>query len=95
MLQKMEGVHVGFMMQVAGMSARKLGVDTCQNEGADRMLQATRTNPLQEYIERTQVAVGSGFPCDQYSIFVQKKLGSREVGGRKSSGGGRQPWKGG
>ena len=27
-LQKMEGLHVGFLKQVAGISVRKMGVDT-------------------------------------------------------------------
>ena len=46
MLQKLEGVHVGFLWQVAGMTSRKLGVDTWQKEGAERVLQATGTKPL-------------------------------------------------
>ena len=50
MLQKLEGVHVGFLRQVVGMSARKLGVDTWQKLGAERVLQETGTKPLQEYI---------------------------------------------
>ena len=33
-LQKLEGVNVGFLRQVAEMTARKLGVDTWQKEGA-------------------------------------------------------------
>ena len=34
MLQKLEGVHVGFLRQVEGMTARKLRVNTWQKEGA-------------------------------------------------------------
>ena len=46
MLQKLEGVNVGFLWQVAGMTARKLGVDIWQKEGEERVLQATGTKPL-------------------------------------------------
>ena len=57
MLQKIEGVHVSFLRQVAGMADRNMGVDTWQKEGSDRVLQATETKPLQEYIERRHTAV--------------------------------------
>ena len=33
MLQKLVGLHVGFLRQVAGMLARNLGVDTWQKDG--------------------------------------------------------------
>ena len=48
---------MGFLRQVAEMSARKLGVDTWKKEGADMVLQATGENPLRGYIERRQAAV--------------------------------------
>ena len=48
---------MGFLRQVAGMSVRKLGVDTWQKEGSKRVLKATGTKPLQEYIERRQATV--------------------------------------
>ena len=57
MLQKLEGVHVGFLQQVAVMLAQKLGVNTWQKEGADRVLQATGTKPIWEYIEGRQATV--------------------------------------
>ena len=56
-LQKLEGVHVSFLRQVAGMADLNLGVDTWQKEGADRVLQVTGTKPLREYIERRHTAV--------------------------------------
>ena len=56
-LQKLEGVHVGFLRQVEGMIVQNLGVNTWQTEGADRVLQATGTKPLWEYIERRQATV--------------------------------------
>ena len=54
MLQRLEGVHVGFLRQVDGMLTRKLGVDTWKNEGAKRELQVTGTKTLREYITRRQ-----------------------------------------
>ena len=43
-------LDVVFLRQVAGMLLRKLGVDTWQKEGAERVLQATGTKPLRGYI---------------------------------------------
>ena len=57
MLQKRERVHLGFLQQVAGMTDLNLGVDTWQNEGADRVIHTTSTNPLQGYIQRRQAKV--------------------------------------
>ena len=57
MLQKMEGVRVGLLMQVEGMLARKLGVDTWQKEGTERVPQGTGKKPLRECIERRQATV--------------------------------------
>ena len=51
------GVHVSFLRKVAGMKARKMGVDTWLNEGAERVIQETGTKPLREYIKRRQVTV--------------------------------------
>ena len=48
---------MGFLRQVVGMTARNLGVDTWQKDGAERVIQATSTNPLQEYIESRQATV--------------------------------------
>ena len=41
-------LDVVFLRQVAGMLLRKLGVDTWQKEGAERVLYATGTKTLQE-----------------------------------------------
>ena len=57
MLQKLEGVHMGFLWQVAGMTARKLGVGTWQKEGEKRVIQDTGKNPFWEYTERRQATV--------------------------------------
>ena len=57
MLQKLEEVHVGFLRQVTGMTARNLGVGTCQKEGAEIVLQETDKKPLQEYINMSQATV--------------------------------------
>ena len=39
---------MGFLRQVTGMSARKLGVDTWKKEGTERVIQVTGKTPLQE-----------------------------------------------
>ena len=54
---KNEGAHMGFLWQVAGIKARKLGVKTWKEEGVDRVLQAAGTKPIQEYIDRRQATV--------------------------------------
>ena len=46
MIQKLEEVHVRFLPQVDRMTARNMGVDTWQKEGAERVLQAKGTKPL-------------------------------------------------
>ena len=46
MMQKLEGVHLGLLLQVVVMKNRKLGGDTWRKEGLDRVLQATGTKPL-------------------------------------------------
>ena len=57
MLQKLEGVHMGFLSHVAEMLTRNLGVDTWKKEGVEMLIQATGTKPLWEYIKRRQVKV--------------------------------------
>ena len=57
MLQKTEGVHVGFLGQVTGMKVWRLGEKTWKNDGVDRVIQATGTKHLREYINKRQVAV--------------------------------------
>ena len=44
--EKLEGLHVGFLWQEAGMTARNLAVDTWQKERVEMVLQATGTNPI-------------------------------------------------
>ena len=46
-----------FLRQVAGMMARNLGVDTWQKDGVERVIQATGTKPLCEYIEGRKAVV--------------------------------------
>ena len=48
---------MGFLRDVAGMTARKLGIDTLKKEGEDRVIQATGTKPVREYIKRRQATV--------------------------------------
>ena len=95
MLQELEGVHVGFLPQVEGMTAQNLGVDTCQKEGAERVLKATGTKPLWEYIERRQAAVAEWVSLRPIFKVCAKDTGFEGGGGgRNSSGSVRQPRKG-
>ena len=48
---------MGVLSQVERMSARNLGVDTWQNKGEYRVIQATGTKLLQEYIEGRQAEI--------------------------------------
>ena len=48
---------MGFLRKVEGMTDQNMGINTWQKEGADRVLQATGTKPLWEYIERRQATV--------------------------------------
>ena len=57
MLQKLEGVNVGFLRQVAGMTDQKLGVNTWKKEVAERLLHETGKKLLREYIKRSQGTV--------------------------------------
>ena len=57
MLNKIEGVHMGFLRQVMKMKAGRLGGETCTKEGTYRVLQAAWTKPLQEYIDKRQATV--------------------------------------
>ena len=78
-LQKLEGVNVGFLRQVAGMTARKMGVDTWQKEGAERVVQAIGTNPMQEYIEKKKETVTEWLALRPVSKVCAKETG---FGGR-------------
>ena len=55
--KKLEGVHVGFLRQGVEVLARKMGFYTWKKEGAESVIQATETEPLQEYIEGMQEMV--------------------------------------
>ena len=57
MLNKIEGVHMGFIRQVMGMKAQRLGDENWKKEGTDRVLQAAGTKPLQEYIDKRKATV--------------------------------------
>ena len=45
-INKLEGVHVGFLRKFTGMKAQRLGGETWTKEGPDRVLQATGTKLL-------------------------------------------------
>ena len=55
MLNKLEGVHVGFLRQAKGMKAQRIGDETWIKEGTDRVIQAAGTKLLMKYIYKRQV----------------------------------------
>ena len=57
MLNKLKGLHVGFLQQVTGMKARRIGGKTWTKEGPYRVLRVAGTKLLQEYIENRQVTL--------------------------------------
>ena len=57
MLNKLDGVHVGFQQQETGMKARRLGDKTWTKEGPERVLQTAGTEPLQDYMNKRQATV--------------------------------------
>ena len=48
MLKKLKGVHMGFLWQVTGMKARRLGDKNWRKEGAERVVQAAGNKTLWE-----------------------------------------------
>ena len=48
MLNKLEGVHVGFLQQVMGTKAQSLRDKTWTKEGLDRVIQEAGPEPLRE-----------------------------------------------
>ena len=57
MLNKLEGVHVGFLQQVTGTKVRRLGEKTWTKKGPDRLLQAAGNKQVQEYIDKRQATL--------------------------------------
>ena len=77
MLQKLEGVHVGFLRQVEGKKAQKMPVNNWRKEGAERVIQGTGKKPLQEYIERTQATVADWVALRPIFEVLKKCPGTR------------------
>ena len=77
MLQNLKGVHVGFLRQVTRMKAQRLGEETWRKAGAGRVLQATGTKPIREYISKRQAMVS------EWVVFwyAGTKTGDARVGG--------------
>ena len=46
MLNKIKGLHVGFIQQVTGMKVQRLGGETWIKESPDRVLQSAGTKAL-------------------------------------------------
>ena len=57
MAHKLEGVHVGFLRQVAGQKTRWLGEDYWRRVVAEIMLRAAGGKPHNTYIEKSQATV--------------------------------------
>ena len=57
MIQNIEGVNVGFLRQMTGMKAQRLGYEAWKNEGVDRVIQLAGTKPIREYINKSQATV--------------------------------------
>ena len=88
MLQKLKGVHVGFLHQMMGKKDRRLGGKTWQQEGADKEIHMAGTKPLREYINKRQATVAER--VDLRPIF---KVCVKEAGYEGGGGGGfREPW---
>ena len=72
---------MGFLRQVMGMKARRLGDETWQKEGSDRVLQAAGTKPLQELINKRQATVADWVALRSIFDVCVKETGC-EGGGR-------------
>ena len=81
MLQKLEGLHVGFLRQVTGTKTQSLGNEPWIKEGADRVLQAAGTKPLWEYLNRRQAMVAEWVALRPIFEVCAKVIGY-EGGGR-------------
>ena len=57
MTKKLEVVHVGFLQQVTGEKAQRLGYKTWKKYGTDSVLQETGTKHLREYVNNKQATV--------------------------------------
>ena len=86
MLKNIEGVHVVFLRQVTGMKAQSMEVKTWKKEGADRVLQAAGTKPLQEYINKSQETV-----AEWVSLWPIFKICAKETA-YEGWGRLREPW---
>ena len=57
MMQNIEGVHVGFLRQVVGKKAQRLGGGIFWKDGSNRVLQAKGTKPLRYNTNNSQATV--------------------------------------
>ena len=80
-LQKIGGLHMGFLWQVTGMKSLMLGGKTWKKYGSDRLLKAAGTKPLREYINNRQDMVAEWVALRQIFEVCAKETGY-EVGGR-------------
>ena len=57
MVQRLEGVHVGFLRQVNKLKAKRLRDGSWRKVAAEKLLQGAETQPLWTYLDRSQEAV--------------------------------------
>ena len=57
MSQRLEGVHVVFLRQVAKLNAKRLKDGLWHKVAAEKVLHGAGTQPLQTYLDRRQVTV--------------------------------------
>ena len=72
---------MGFMRQVTGKKARRLGDDNWRKEGPESVLQASGTEPLRDYINKRQVMVAEWVDLQPIFEVCAKEIGY-EVGGK-------------
>ena len=85
-INKIEGLHVGFLRKLTGMKARRLGGETWTKEGPDRVLQVAVTKQLRGCIYKRQEIVAKWVALRPIFDFCAKWM--RYEGG----GGLQEPW---
>ena len=74
-INNLEGVHMFFLRHVTGMKAQRLGDETWKKEGPERLIQAARTKPLREYIDKRQATIVEWVALWQIFEVCEKETG--------------------
>ena len=75
MLQRIEGIHVGFLRQVMLIKDQRLGDNTWRKEGGGRLLRAAGTKPLRECINRRQAMVAEWVAlCAIFKVYTKEMV---------------------